>query len=416
MTFLAMEYKSSKIDGRWITYTFSKVCSVFADGDWLESKDQSGSGFRIIQTGNIAIGEYRDKEARSRYISSSTFERLRCTEVFEGDLLISRLPDPAGRSALLPKLNNRAVTAVDCTIVRPDKNRTTSKFLLYFTNTDRYFGYINSNLTGSTRKRISKSLLAEIKINLPPLHEQSRIVAVLEMWDKAIEKLTKKIEIKKQIKKGLMQELMTGNKRLSGFKEKWQIVELGDVCEVNPKSVKIPDTFIYIDLECVEKGRLLKENLINAIAAPSRAQRVLRPNDIIFQIVRPYQRNNFLFNMKGNYVASTGYAQIRAYYSPEYLYYLVHTDFFVNRVMDRCTGSNYPAINSNDLLKIDVPFPQSKEEQIAIAKIIMAIDQQIILLERSSSLLKDQKKYLLNNLITGRIRTPENMKITKLPC
>ena len=58
------------------------ICTVFCDGDWIESKDQSDSGIRLVQTGNIGEGKYLEKELRAKYVSEETFERLKCTEVF----------------------------------------------------------------------------------------------------------------------------------------------------------------------------------------------------------------------------------------------------------------------------------------------------------------------------------------------
>ena len=143
-------------------------------------------------------------------------------------------------------------------------------------------------------------------------------------------------------------------------------------------------------------------------SAPSRAQRVLQRGDILFQMVRPYQKNNLYFNKEGIYVASTGYAQIRLDDSSQYLYYILHTNEFVNKVLDKCTGSNYPAINSSDLSNIKIPWP-SKEERLAIADVLTTSDKEIELLENKLQQIKQQKKYLLNNLITGAIRTPETL-------
>lgn len=71
--------------------TIEKVCTLFSDGDWIESKDQSDDGIRLIQTGNVGNGVYLDKGERARFIDESTFERLHCTEVLPNDILISRL-------------------------------------------------------------------------------------------------------------------------------------------------------------------------------------------------------------------------------------------------------------------------------------------------------------------------------------
>src|ERR1017187_6267584 len=70
---------------KWQTKPLGEVCEVFADGDWVESKDQSPEGIRLIQTGNVGEGVFKDRAEKARYISEATFTRLRCTEIFEGD-------------------------------------------------------------------------------------------------------------------------------------------------------------------------------------------------------------------------------------------------------------------------------------------------------------------------------------------
>ena len=72
--------------------------------------------------------------------------------------------------------------------------------------------------------------------------------------------------------------------------------EFADFCEINPKTEKLPEKFIYIDLESVVDGKLIQKNIVYCDNAPSRAQRVLSDNDVIYQMVRPYQKNNFIFN------------------------------------------------------------------------------------------------------------------------
>ena len=85
------------------TKKLGEVCDVFTDGDWIETKDQSSAGIRLIQTGNIGEGIFLNKAGKSRFISEQTFKRLNCTEIFPRDLLISRLPDPVGRSSPHPR-------------------------------------------------------------------------------------------------------------------------------------------------------------------------------------------------------------------------------------------------------------------------------------------------------------------------
>ena len=78
---------------------------MIADGDWIESRHQSDDGIRLIQTGNIGNGVFKAKDDKPHYISESTFAELGCTEIFAGDCLVSRLPDPVGRACIIPELN-----------------------------------------------------------------------------------------------------------------------------------------------------------------------------------------------------------------------------------------------------------------------------------------------------------------------
>ena len=92
--------------------TIRSISDYINDGDWIESKDQSTCGIRLLQTGNIGNTRYLEKASRSKYISEETFERMRCSEIFAGDILISRLPDPVGRACIVPENLGKAITAV----------------------------------------------------------------------------------------------------------------------------------------------------------------------------------------------------------------------------------------------------------------------------------------------------------------
>ena len=171
----------------WEVKKLGEVCDLLTDGDWIESKDQSMNGIRLIQTGNIGNGVYKDKSDHAKYISEETFDRLNCTEIFEGDILISRLPDPIGRACILPKMECRMITAVDCSIIRV-KEIMLSKFLVYYTLSRPYNKGIEKYVTGAVRKRISRANLSKISVPIPPLPEQSRIVEELDLLSNIIEK------------------------------------------------------------------------------------------------------------------------------------------------------------------------------------------------------------------------------------
>ena len=118
-------------------------------------------------------------------------------------------------------------------------------------------------------------------------------------------------------------------------------------------------------------------------SAPSRAQRLAQTGDVFFQTVRPYQRNNYLFSKPDkNYVFSTGYAQMRPRIDTSFLMGFLQTDSFVKEVLDNCTGTSYPAINSNDLSNLDISVPVSGDEQRKIGGTITSLDNLITLHQR----------------------------------
>ncbi|MYH71337.1 MAG: restriction endonuclease subunit S, partial [Acidimicrobiia bacterium] len=202
---------------------------------------------------------------------------------------------------------------------------------------------------------------------------------------------------------------MTGDKPLSlmpklrfpEFRDlpEWDLLTLSSASDVNPKNDGLPERFIYIDLESVKNGILVERKWITRDAAPSRAQRLLSRKEIIYQTVRPYQRNNLFFDVNdGNvYVASTGYAQLRAHECPEFLCQLIHTDSFVDNVLARCAGSNYPAIKSSDLASIEVALPRQTEQQ-RIADCLSSLDDLIESENRKLEALQQHRRGLMQQL------------------
>ena len=165
----------------WEQRKLASLCEKFTDGDWIESKDQSDFGVRLVQTGNVGVAEYLDKTNNKKWISEDTFDRLHCEEVLPGDILISRLPEPAGRACIVPLLGTKMITAVDCTIVRtaPDMS---NKFLVQYLSSQAYFDDVNTCLAGGTIGMFFGYL-----DNLITLHQRQTIVyAVIRSIRKVI--------------------------------------------------------------------------------------------------------------------------------------------------------------------------------------------------------------------------------------
>ena len=142
-----------------------------------------------------------------KWISEETFERLKCKEVFADDILISRLPEPAGRACIIPCLGTKMITAVDCTIVRPS-NIIDGKYLVQYLSSQKYFNDVNTCLAGGTRQRISRSNLSSFIVPRPTeIEEQEKIGKMLYEIDSIIALHQRKCEKLKNIKKSLLEKM-----------------------------------------------------------------------------------------------------------------------------------------------------------------------------------------------------------------
>ena len=193
--------------------------------------------------------------------------------------------------------------------------------------------------------------------------------------------------------------------RIKGFEGEWKEKQLKDVCEVNP-TTSVPDRFEYVDLESVVGTTMVKHRTEEKATAPSRAQRHAKYNDIFFQTVRPYQKNNYLFQKKeDNYVFSTGYAQLRANINPEYLFIILQSTSFVNQVLLNCTGSNYPAINPSALSNIDINITESDAEQQSLGSFFSSFDRLLSDHHRRLENLRRVKKSMLQKMFPQQGQT-----------
>ena len=187
---------------------------LFDDGDWIEAKHITDKGVRLVQTGNIGIGRFNDKNTK-KYIFESSFSQLKCKELQAGDLLICRLAEPAGRACIFPLLDDKkVVTSVDVTIFRPRNDIANRVYLSNVFSTAEWFSMINESVGGTTHKRISRGSLGKIAIFLPPIDEQNTVASILFDMDTEITALETKLVKTRQLKQGMMQSLLTGEIRL----------------------------------------------------------------------------------------------------------------------------------------------------------------------------------------------------------
>jgi len=277
------------------------------------------------------------------------------------------------------------------------------KFLFYYLkhNVD-YFR--NAGDGRSSFSQISLPVTEEYKIPLIPSNEQQAIASVLSDFDEHITNLTELIEKKKAIRDGALEDLVSGRTRLDGFDGEWVNIKLSDFAQINPSS-SLPESFKYVDLESVKGISLVNWRVESKETAPSRAKRLAQHGDIFFQTVRPYQRNNYLYELPDkDFVFSTGYAQIRTKNNTGFLFLLLRQDVFVNEVIDNCTGTSYPAINPSKLADINIYVPLDICEQQAIASILTSMDEEIESLETEKSKMIQIREGAMDELLTGRVR------------
>ena len=263
---------------------------------------------------------------------------------------------------------------------------------------------------------LTKSSIASVDVSYPEKPEQKRIVGVLEVWDEYIEKLEQKIALKEQLKKGLMQQLLTGKRRLPEFGDDWKGVRLGDIAKMqsggtpSSKNDKFyGDDVIWVSIaDMTSSGKYLSDS-----------QRKLSKLGYDSSTARIYPANTVLYAMYASIgecvIASVPLSSSQAILGIqpsekldyEYLYYyLTSKKDEVKLLGQQGTQSNLNAGIVKDF-KLKLP---STEEQKKIATILSKSDEETELLKKQINIIKSQKKYLLKNLITGTIRTPEDLQ------
>ena len=175
---------------------------------------------------NDTKGIYLEKEARAKYISEETFEKLKCTEIFPGDILVSRLPDPVGRACIIPEKEERMITAVDCTICRPNESIISKEYLCYFMRSSAYYKRLLGSVTGTTRKRISRKNLGNVELEVPSKERQMDVVEQLDCLVKVIESRKQELQLLDNLIKARFVE-MFGNPVIN--EKRWRQKSLGEI-------------------------------------------------------------------------------------------------------------------------------------------------------------------------------------------
>jgi len=198
-----------RIPEGWEVRRLDEVCLYVVDGDWIETKDQGGSDFRLIQISNIGLGNFVEK-GNYRYINDEVFKRLHCTEVLPDDLLIARMPKPIGRAWLVRKMPWRMITAVDIAIARPKISYIQPLYLMHFWNQPSTLEMIEKMSSGTTRLRITRREICAFPIPIPNNELQHIFIDNVMPMSNLINSLQDKNDILRQTRDLLLPKLISG--------------------------------------------------------------------------------------------------------------------------------------------------------------------------------------------------------------
>lgn len=336
----------------------SSLCETFIDGDWIESKDQSEDGIRLVQTGNVGYGYFKDKEDKSRYISEETFNRLHCTEIFAGDILVSRLPDPIGRACIIPEGIGRMITAVDCSIIRL-KDVILPEYFISYTMTSTYSAQINEVTTGTTRRRVSRANLGNVLVPCPSLEAQRQFVAISQQADKS-KFVGFKSQFIEMFGKGNWEQKCLGEigtfKRGGGF-QKSDYIEHGIPC-------------IHYGQIHTKFGPFIYSHITEISTDLEPKTKFASKGDLIIAITSEDTEGSCKSTAwLGDYpVAVGGHAAIFHHYmNPLYMSFFFKSTLFNYAKMEYIHGTKVFEVKPDDIAKILVPCPpMSLQKQFSV--------------------------------------------------
>ena len=353
---------------KWPVVQLKSVCKTIQDGDWIESKDQSLSGIRLVQTGNVGFGEYLDKSDKSKYVSEETFKRLNCKEVLPGDILVSRLPDPVGRACIIPDLKTKMITAVDCTIIRVDKSIVLPKYLLYLTKSSIYHKEVKQYLTGSSRKRISRKNLEKVLLPLPPLEVQQEIVAQIEVKQVVLDGAKAVIENLEKERRYFGHELLK--------MEDVEWVELGEVCEIarggSPRPIKeflteSADGINWIKIgDVAQREKYITSTKEKIKPAGISKTRLVSKGDLLLSNSMSYGRP-YILDIDG--AIHDGWLLLRLKKEnllKDYLFYILGSELTKNQFERLATGGVVKNLNSKLVSNVKIPIPSKDIQEILV--------------------------------------------------
>ena len=335
-------------------------------------------------------------------ISSVTLSSIK-NHFSKGDVLFGKLR-PYLRKYALPQ--HDGVCSTEIWVLHPKEGFCSPEFLFLLIQSNKFI-YTANLSCGSRMPRADWNLVSSTPFLLPELPEQQKIVEVLETWDKAIQLTRKLIEQKELQKKYLMQQLLSGRIRLKGFVTPWRKTILGNL--LKEKSLRNKDLAITRVLSVTnDRGFVLPQEQFS--------RQVASKNVSNYKVVL---RGEFAYNPSRINVGSISFlatfefgilSPMYVVFScseqilPQYFKYWIKTYEFISKVKNAAQGSVRATVDFQNLSTIKMNYPANIKEQLEISKVLSQADKEIDLLRQKLAKLEEQKKGLMQVLLTGQVR------------
>jgi len=331
----------------------------------------------------------------------------------DGDLLITDASEDyegVGKCIELKNIGSaKIVPGLHTFLARDNSNKTFNGFRTYIFNNPQVTIDLKKIATGISVYSISKKNLEKLLLPIPPKFEQQRIAKVLSTWDQAIDTVKKSIVALKKRNQGLEKMLLTGEKRLKGFVGIWELKSLGDMLFYTPREVDKPKkTFLALGLRSHGKGIFHKPNFDPKAIAMEKLYEV-KENDLVVNITFAWEQAIAIAskNDAGGLVSHRFPTYVFNSKTADQLYFkfFILQSFFKSRlelISPGGAGRNR-VMSKKDFLKLEVRVPIA-EEQKAIGQVLETANLELNKYERKLKMFQEQKKGLMQQLLTGKIR------------
>ena len=393
----------------WSKIKLGDLTKVITSGsrDWAKYYAESGSKFiRMTNLNRHGIHLLLDD---LKYVSvDSTSSDGKRTALQAGDILCS-ITAELGKIGWIPENFGEAYINQHTALIRIDAKKADSKFIAYQLSSNRINQVINSLNDAGAKAGLNLPTIKAIPIFYPPLNEQQKIAQILSTWDQAISATEKLIENSQKQKKALMQQLLTGKKRLFdgngvSFSDTWKTYKLGQLFKERVEIGRddLPLLSITADDGVVYQEETGRKNTSNEDKSKYRRICV---NDIGYNTMRMWQGRSSLSDKDG--IVSPAYTIIipSEKIIPRFAAYLFKLPKLVHVFYRHSQGlvSDTWNLKFTHLKEISWSFP-CVEEQQKIADVLFLADQEIAILQDKLDYLKQEKKALMQQLLTGKKR------------